>query len=191
MIAADRFIARYSDFDQWIAARAGGVSATEVRDASTPSGFLQVVERRRNPVRVIPNAYMDFGSEHEGWIALWLKREYGLMPNEWLIAAEDNPLYFSTPDALSLDHSEIGEVKTWGTEPKSVPLAHRRQAQWQLRSSGAVRCFYAGMLRREVNGVLVPAWVEPKVWVIERDDELIAELEATAERILESDHEHV
>lgn len=185
MLTADRFIARYSDFDTWEAVRAAGVSATEVRDAATPSGFLEVMERRRNPVPIIPNEYMDFGTAHEGWISLWLKAEFGLMPNEWVIAAEDEPRFLATPDALALDGLRVGEIKTGGKEPKSVPLAHRRQANWQMRCVGAESCVYAFMLRAEVGGVLVPAWMEPKTWVIERDDELIAELEITARRLLE------
>lgn len=185
MIAPERFIARYSDFDLWMAARARGVTATEVRDAATPSGLVEVLERRRHPEPVIPNAYMEFGSAHEGWISMYLKAEFDLMPNEWAIAAADEPRFLATPDGLSLDHRRISEIKTGGKEPKSVPLPHRRQANWQLRCTDAEECVYAFMLRDEVNGVLVPAWMEPKTWVIERDDVLIAELEVTARRLLE------
>lgn len=184
MIAADRFIATSDNRALWLAARARGVTATTVAKASTPAGFREVVADRRNPVEVQDNAYMKFGRDNEAWIAAWVKAEFGIMPNHWLIASEDNPRLLATPDGLSLDHTQIGEYKTGGTEPKKPPLQHVRQVQWQLRCTGAESCVYAFVLRTEVNGVLVPAWMEPKTWPIERDDKIIAELERTAELLL-------
>lgn len=184
MIAPERFIVESTDHAAWIAARAGGVTATEVARASTPTGFREVVADRLAPVTVVPNGYMEFGSANESWISMFVKREFGIMPNRWLIAAEDEPRFLSTPDGLSLDHAQISEVKTGGKEPKSPPMQHRRQVNWQFRTTGAEECIYAFMLRTEVNGVLVPAWLEPKTWVIERDDQIIAELESTANLLL-------
>lgn len=184
MISPDRFIALSSDRDAWLAARRKGVTATEVRDASTPAGFKEVLERRTNPTEIISNAYMQFGTDNEAWILGWLKNETGIMPSAWLIAAEGNPQYLATPDGLSLDHTRIAEVKTGGKEINNPSLAHRRQVQWQLFCSGAESAVYAYMLRAEVNGIFVPAWLEPKTWLIERDETMIAGLVKTAELLL-------
>lgn len=184
MIAASRFIETSDNHDAWLAARMPAVTATEVAKASTPAGFKEAVENRRNPQPVTDNAYMKFGRDNEGWIAGWVKAEFEIFPNHWLIAADDNPLYLATPDGLSLDHTRIAEIKTGGTEPKSPPLQHRRQVWWQFRCTDAESCVYAFMLRKEVNGVMVPAWLEPKTWVIERDEKEIAALERTADQLL-------
>ena len=189
MIPAARFIAESTDRESWLAARRGGVTATEVAKASTPAGFVEAVEARRNPVEITPNAFMEFGSEHENWIALDLKRQFGIMPNRWLIASETNPLHMATPDGLSLDQLMIAEIKTGGTHRVKVPIAHKRQIQFQLYVTGAESCIYAFMRRIDVNGVLVPAWLTPETREVLRDDEMIADLVATADRLLLTDEE--
>lgn len=185
MISADRFIETSDNYEAWLAARRGAVTATEVAKASTPAGFEEAARDRLQPLEVIPNDYMRFGSDNEDWIARWVKHETGIMPNRWLIAAEDEPRFMATPDGLSLDHEAIGEIKTGGKEPKSPPLQHVRQVNWQFRCTGARRCLYAFMPRIEVGGVFMPGRLEPLTWWIDRDDQLIAELEATAHRLLE------
>lgn len=187
MISADRFIETSDNRDQWLAARRPAVTATEVAKASTPSGFIEAVQERRQPVDLEPNGYMRFGSDNEAWISAFIKREFGIMPNKWLIAAEGNRLHMATPDGLSLDHRRISEVKTGGKLITSPPIQHRRQVGWQFYCTGAEECEYAFMLRTEVNGIFVPAWLEPKVWHIDRDDALIRDLIDVADRLLESD----
>ena len=190
MIAATRFIARSSDREVWLGARRGAVTATEVAKAATPSGFLLAAEERRNPTEIIPNAYMEFGTDNEAWIADNLKAEFGIFHNEWLIAADGNPLHRATPDGLSLDHTEISEIKTGGKEAYvSPPIQYRRQIQFQLYVSGAERCLYAFMLRAEVNDVLVPAWLSPKTQWVDRDEAMIRDLVSTADLLLELDKE--
>lgn len=189
MIPASRFIAESTDRPTWLTARTRGVTATEVAKASTPAGFLEAVEARRNPVEIIPNAFMEFGSDNENWIALDVKHQFGMLPNRWLIAAETNPRHMATPDGLSLDHTEIAEIKTGGTIPKSPPIAHRRQMQWQMYCAGATRCLYAFMHRIEVNGVFVPAWMTPQTQWVDRDEQMIADLIVTANLLLLTDEQ--
>jgi hypothetical protein len=186
MITAERFIAPSYDRPSWLAARTGGVTATEVAKAATPAGFAEAVLARTNPTPIESNGYMQFGTDHEEWIALEVKRQFGILPNLWLIAAEDNPRFMATPDGLSLDHMRVSEIKTGGKEPKSIPIVHRRQMQFQLYCTGATSGVYAFMLRAEVNGVFVPAWMTPKFWELERDDTMIADLLEVADRLLET-----
>lgn len=187
MIPADRFIETSDNRDAWLEARLDAVTATEVAKASTPAGFLEAVTERLSPTDLEPNGYMRFGSDNEGWISRYIKDEFGIMPNRWLIASAENPRFMATPDGLSLDHERISEVKTGGKEITSVPIAHRRQVGWQLFCTGAQSCEYGFVLRKEVNGLYVAAWMEPRMFHIDRDDELIADLIETAYRLLDAD----
>jgi hypothetical protein len=192
VIDVARFVETSDNFDAWLAARRPAVTATEVAEAATPSGFALAVAERRNPSVVTANAYMKFGSEHEAWIARDLMRRFGVMPNKWLIAAADSPLHMATPDGLSLDHTRMAEIKTGGTEKSSIPIRHMRQMAWQFHCNEfAEEIVYAFMLRQEINGVYVPAWIEPKTQVIKRSDvtEIISELVVVANRLLKSDME--
>lgn len=189
MITADRFIETSDNYDAWIAARQRGVTATEVAKAATPAGFREVMANRANPQPVEVNGFMQFGSDNEDWIARVLKRDFDLMPNRWLIAADGIPEHMATLDALSLDHTWIGEIKTGGTAPLKdgllvPPIAHRRQMQWQMYCTGAQSCVYAFLLRGEVNGELVPAWMEPLTVLVPREEEMIAALVKVADQLL-------
>lgn len=197
MIDASRFLVRSTEREAWLEARRGGVSATQVAAAATPSGFNEVVEQRRNPVDIEPNAFMIFGNEAEPEIMRFAHQEFGLLPQDWLIADETDPRFFATPDGLSLSHTEIAEVKTTGdpwdgteTNVKKLPIKYRRQVQWQLMCTGAERCLFLWMLREpDTQGWFYMPWLEPKhVW-IERDPLMISELVATANRLLSLEEE--
>ena len=197
MITADRFVETSDNFDAWLAARRGGVTATEVAKAATPAGFREVMAERANPTVTVANDFMQFGSDNENWLALVLKRDFGLMPNRWLIRSEQFAEHMATPDALSptADLPWIGEIKTGGKVPLdkngllSPPIAHRRQMQWQMyccSSSGlpVTGCVYAFMLREETPAGFVPAWMEPLVALVPRDEAMIADLVKVADRLL-------
>ena len=191
MLDADQFIAHKAlDFTGWVAARRAGVAATQVARASTPAGFVESVQEELTPPEPFDNPYMAFGRDQEGPIGLWLKDRFGVFPNEWLIARdvtilENVPREFATPDGLSLDHTVISEVKTTGKDwdGSVVPIQYRRQIQWQLHVTGADHCVLAWLLRAEVDGRMVPAWFEPKVMIVERDETMIQELVATSKRL--------
>lgn len=186
MIASSRFIARSSDRDLWLEARTRGVTATAVaKAASGPAGFRDQLEARRNPVDVEVNAFMAWGTFMEPVIARWVKDEFGIMPNEWLIASEHDSRFLATPDGLSLDHGTIAEIKTMGKPLEKPPLDHIRQMQWQLMVTGAEKCLYAWQLRVEVPGGFAPGWLEPRSTWVERDEKMIADLVTVAERLIE------
>jgi hypothetical protein len=185
MIDESRFVANKAlDFDGWIAARVGGVTATEVANAATPAGFRDAVD----------NPYMAFGRDWESHIAEKVQVEFGVNPNEWLIAADGNPLHLATPDGLSEDHVLIGEYKTTGKDWETVeklPLRYKRQVQWQLYVTGADACVVAWLLREEVDTpggpLMVPAWFDPKMGVLTRDEDMISELVEVADRLIRED----
>ena len=187
MIQINRFLVPSSAEDEWKAVRRTGITATAVAKAATPAGFKQFLEELESPVEVADTPFMKFGRDNESWIVRSLKNEYGVLPNDWLIAHEKHDWMMATPDGLSLDHSRIVEVKTtgkdWG-EWSKVPIGYRRQVQWQLEVTGATDCVFAWVVRKELaDGSLVPAWFEPKVVVVERDEKMIEELLDVADRL--------
>lgn len=189
MIHHKRFIANKAlDKQDWLEARGSGVTATEVSKASTPKGFEEVTHPQPVDENIEDNPYVRFGLEQEASIALQVKEQFGIMPNEWLIAADDNLKYMSTPDGLSLDHEQIAEIKTTGRDFGSwskVPIHYRRQVQWQLYTTGAKACLFAWLLRVEVNGLMVPGWLEPKTLWVERDHDEMEKLISVADRLME------
>ena len=186
----ERMVAR-SLTDEWYKARQYGVSATTVaKAASGPAGFDAELQRALFPEENIveDNAYMRFGRDWENWIVENLPAEYGIEPNDWLICGEGkNRWHLATPDGLNRDWSIIAEVKTTGKDWASgkPPIQYRRQVQWQLHVTGAQRCVFGWLLRAEAdNGDFVPAWLEPKHIIIERDEEMIKELIDVANRFI-------
>lgn len=179
MIHSSRFLANKAiDKDHWLETRLLGITATQIAKGKLGDG------------KPIPdNRYMAFGRDMEGPLSMILKSEFGIMPNEWLICHEDNEWQMATPDGISLDHSEISEIKTtgkdWGSWDKVSP-EYKKQVAWQLYVTGANRCLFSWMLRAEDNeGYFYPAWLEPKsVWV-ERDEDLIESLVAQSKVLFE------
>jgi putative phage-type endonuclease len=178
-------LVRSVDREAWLEARKGGVSATEVAAAATPSGFEFAIQRRQNYVETEPNAVMIFGTESEPAIMRYAHTEHGILPSDWLIAADTDRRHMATPDGLAPDHSLIAECKTTGKDwGESVPIAYRRQVQWQLHCTGAERCLFLWQLRIPDGDWFRFGWWEPRwVW-IDRDEQMITSLIATATRLL-------
>lgn len=186
MIDATRFLVRSTEREAWLEARRGGVSATEVAAAATPSGFEFAIQRRQNYVETEPNDLMIFGTESESEIMRFAHEEHGVLPSDWLICAAGDRRQMATPDGLSPDHSLIAEAKTTGKDwGDSIPIAYRRQVQWQLHVTGAERCLFLWQLRiPDDHGWFYMPWLEPKHKWIERDPKMISELVGTADRLL-------
>ena len=183
MIEPTRFIARSTDREAWLAARERGVTATQVAKAATPAGMREQLALIENPEPIIDNEFMAWGREREPVIAMEIKERFGILPNDWLIAAEGdgNAWMMATPDALSLDHSVIGEFKTGG-KPPSLPIHYRRQIQWQLFVTGAEQCVYAYEQRLGEFGAFYPAF-DLHVEVVLRDEQEIEKLRAVAQEL--------
>jgi hypothetical protein len=185
-----RMVAR-SLTDEWYKARQHGVSATTVaKAASGPAGYDAELQHALFPEdnEVVDNAYMKFGRDYEEWIVNGLPAEYGIRPNDWLICGTgDYRWHLATPDGLNEDWSTIAEVKTTGKDwdGSAIPIQYRRQVQWQLHVTGAKQCVFGWLLRAQAdNGEFVPAWMEPKHVIMERDEDMIAQLIDVAQRFI-------
>lgn len=170
MISAERFVAS-KDLDElaWLDARSHGITATTVARAATKSGYAETLATYGQPVFV--NDFMAWGTSRERVIASWVKNEFGIMPNSWLISAGEpmsaDRWMMATPDGLALNHSEIAEIKTGGTITPTVRIDHRRQVQWQLLVTRAERCLYVFEHRKtDGEGMFEPGelsweWIYP------------------------------
>lgn len=183
MIPAERFLAQSHDRDRWLNARVGRVTATTVAKAATPGGFQTVLAG--GDVHV--NEFMEFGTQSEAAILDHAHHTFGILPSDWLISSEHNPLHAATADGLSPDHTLIAEAKTTGTDWRTVPALYRRQVQWQLYVTGAEKCLFLWQLRLPDDlGWFYTPWLEPKTIWIERDPDTIDELCGVADRLLEA-----
>lgn len=186
MINDDRFLAcKADDFEGWLNARRYGITATQVATASTPAGFDKAAADFLAEYREADNAYMAFGRDWENHMAEFVDAEFGVEPNEWLVRGDVNH-HLATPDGLSGNHRWIGEYKTTGKDWETVerlPLRYVRQVQWQLHVTGAEACVVAWLLRDEVDGEFVPAWFRPKAGMVYRNEQMISDLVATADRL--------
>ena len=189
MIDIQCFVASKSvSHESWLSARREGVTATQVsKAASGPGGFEQACRDYIEDYIERDNPYMAFGRAFEGPIAMRLKESHGILPNDWLISSGVSDHYLCTPDGISLDHTQISEIKTTGKDwnPEKIPAQYMRQVQWQLFVTGAETCVFAWMLREERDGVFVPAWFDPRVVVVERDEKMIAGLVKVADELWE------
>ncbi len=179
MIETERFIVPSSLEREWKKVRQTAVTATMVAKAATPAGLKEVLDGIGESDEIPDNAYMKFGRDNEAWIVHAIKSQ-GVLSNNYLIRSAQYDWAMATPDGLSVDHNRIAEVKTTGTdwgEWSKVPIAYRRQVQWQLFVTGATDCVFAWMLREESSsGEFVPAWFEPKSVIVDRDEVMIAKL---------------
>jgi putative phage-type endonuclease len=190
MLGSNRLIASKAlDEHGWLKAREGKITATLIAAASTPKGFEEsLIKLRGESEPIIDNSYMEFGRRMEPFISLYVKELYGVIPNEWLIRHEEIPEYVATPDGIAWDKPVISEVKTTGTdwgEWKSVPIAYRRQVQWQMYVTGAEQCVFAWLLREDKDGKFQSPWLEPKSLIVEREEKEIEKLVGVAEKLLE------
>jgi putative phage-type endonuclease len=189
VITPDRFVASKAvSKERWLSARREGVTATQVaKAASGPGGFEQAVADYAEDFVEQDNPYMLFGRVWEGPISIYLKDNFGVMPNDWLIRHHENRHHLATPDGLTLGHNAISEIKTTGKDwnPERIPVQYRRQVQWQLHVTDAEFCVFAWMLREERDGAFLPGWFEPKVITIPRDEEMIGSLVKVADELWE------
>lgn len=194
MITADRFLAaKHMDEAAWMASRRAGVTATAVAEAAAKRDRTAAIHAWLNPEPFEQNAYMRFGTESEPAIMRTAHAEHGILPVDWVIAAELNRLHRATPDGLSLDHNTIAECKAPGdpwdaalSKPTGIPIRYRRQVQFQLHVTGAERCLFLWNQRVVDGHWFRLAWFEPRSVWIERDEEMIADLVQVADEMLEA-----
>jgi hypothetical protein len=131
---------------------------------------------------------MLFGTAAEPEIMAYAHAEYGILPTDWLIAAEDNWQHMASPDGLNLKHTESAECKTTGKDWTTVPIKYRRQVWWQQYVLGVERTLFLWQLRvPDDHGWFYMPWLEPKHLWIDRDETEIKKLISVADELLSLD----
>jgi len=181
-------LASSTDRPAWLAARQGGITATDVaRLARGGAGTWAAIRAEKAGLaRDFQNDAMRHGVEREPFILRYAEAAFGLAPCGLLLQADDRPEYLATPDALSDD--EVGEAKTtvsdWPTI-EEVPGRYIDQTLWQMRVTGRRR----GRLIFEPHEDGIPLYPFPRDFIVDWDAARVAELEAVADEFLAGDGE--
>lgn len=182
-----------TDRDAWLAERALGITATEIRDLKTGRKTMaDLVDEKQNGSTFTGNKYTEWGKAREPEMAEWA-REFGLQPESRVFHHAEEPRYLASPDAIGEcpDGLIIGEFKTSKHDlevgSREYELSgYAYQMQWAMFVTGAVRCLYI-YERHDDNwpdptpGFMACEWVD-------RDDAVIAELRELADRFLNEAH---
>lgn len=180
-------IALAESFDRpaWLEARRHGVTATDVaRLARGGANTWDAIRAEKAGLgRDFTTAAMQHGIDREPVILAYAQMMWGFEPCGQLLAAEDEPLFLATPDALNA--VEVGEVKTtvhdWATLAE-VPKRYVDQTLWQMRVTGRRRARI--IFEPHDNGI--PIYPEPRWFEVEWDPARVARLEAVAYEFLQS-----
>ncbi|MGP5931495.1 YqaJ viral recombinase family protein [Corynebacterium glyciniphilum] len=189
----------YTGEEEWLRQRRSVVTATDVAKIKTGSdkAFASLWREKRTPSTFRGNRFTQHGKDREPVIAAMLTEDYPwLRPNRSLLISDDDARFGATPDMVSDDGLVLGEIKTRKvSDDKDEWLSwadvcadqtgkkYACQVAWQLFVTGAERCVFAVEHWSDEDG-----WADLRplrVFDVERDEVLIAELRDVAERFLE------
>lgn len=177
-----------TDRQAWLARRMGGVSATDVaRLARGGTNTWKAVKAEKAGLgRDFTNAAMQHGTEREPTILRFAEKQFQVLPFGKLVAANDEPRFIATPDALG--DGRVGEVKTtvhdW-QHISEVPGRYIDQVLWQMRVTG----YRVAHLIFEPHENGIPLHPFPKSFPIEWDPARVAHLQSIAYEFLADDGE--
>ena len=188
----------YKGEEEWLRQRRSVVTATDVAKIKTGSdkAFASLWREKRTPSTFRGNRFTQHGKDREPVIAAMLTEDYPwLHPNQSLLVSEDDARFGATPDMVSDDGLVLGEIKTrkvsddkgewfsWADVcADQTGKKYACQVAWQLFVTGAERCVFAVEHWSDEDG-----WADLhplRVFDVERDEALIAELRDVAERFL-------
>lgn len=188
----------YAGEEEWLRQRRSVVTATDVAKikTGTDKAFASLWREKRSPSTFRGNKFTQHGKDREPVIAAMLSEDRPwLHPNMALLVSEDDARFGATPDMLSDDGLVLGEIKTRRlSDDKDEWLSwadvcadqtgrkYACQVAWQMFVTGAERCVFAVEHWSDEDG-----WADLhplRVFDVERDEALIAELRDVAERFL-------
>lgn len=181
------------DREKWLAERAQGITATEVRDLVLGKIRRDELISRKLGRSVDPfggNAYTAWGSERESVIAAVLAGE-GFVEEHRVFHHPENSRHLASPDGLRLDFDEQIEVLEIKTAKHDLPpgfdaiaeKGYELQVQWVMWVIGARRCRFVVEERLGTPRDGFEAGALHRHW-IERDDAVIARLVTVADEFL-------
>ncbi len=177
-----RMVVDGTDREAWLAARARGITATDVAKITDRSSMLVVATKKLMGSPFAGNKYTRHGVDREPVIAQWVLDTFGIESSSALFHASDEKRHLATPDGVSVVDGVLvcSEIKTTKNDWDVIPPDYLRQVQWQQYVLGAERTLFAW----EPHDDFVPRYPEPKFVWIERDDAEIERLVNIANHLI-------
>ena len=126
------------------------------------------------------SAYTEWGKAREPIIAKFAKDTRDLDHNTFLFV-RDGTMHGATPDFVQPSDVFVGDAKTAeGDEWDEVPKEYNFQINWQMY----VRDAQEGLLFAEFHKGFRPTHLEPIIYPVPRDDDLIEQMIDVADRFL-------
>lgn len=156
----------------WLDFRAGGITATEVRDWGNAARRREIISGKitGNTEDLSHIPAVAHGNRREPIIAEWIGANYGIAPCETVYTSADNPRHLASPDGVTTDpftgelvvdqpDAALAEIKTskYDLTPGEVideilvhidPESHfarmnyYTQIQWQMYVMQATKCLF-------------------------------------------------
>lgn len=181
----------------WLAERAGGVTATEVRDLYMRQITVSalIAKKLGPPEPPLTSQYVVWGNTREPIIAGVVRDVYQIEPESRVFHAADNPRFLASPDGVGVSKSGalvVDEIKTSKDDItlRSAAFAKKgyaAQMTWSMRVTGARWCLYVSEQHdsdwQDRGGPAYepqPIGLVPVMEWFEYDEALAAELETIA-----------
>jgi len=177
----ERIVTSSENRDAWLAARNAGVTATNAGKLASIDSIDSILKSKFFD-GFTGNPATEWGLEREPFLLNWA----GFPENKFLFHALEERRFMATPDGIRPDAKdcdgviELCQVKTTSKTMNKIPAHYYRQIQWEMFVMGATRCYYVV----EEHKDFVPVSLEPKLEIIERNDEVIASLKTLAYALL-------
>lgn len=185
------YLSSSEDRERWLADRRGLITATDVVTLATSgtAGWTRLkAEKAGHNKPWTGNRYTQWGHEREPVIAAAMREKYPwLAPNSILVRNDDDPRWGATPDMIG--DAGLCQIKTdlrHGDVRTKEERSHVIQCQWELLVTGLNENIiaYEPYEETEFGFRLVDQFADPQVFLIKRDDDMIADLIELAEKFL-------
>jgi hypothetical protein len=189
------------DRDLWLAERAGGITATEIRELYLRKITVQQLIDLKLGRRVDTfsgNQYTAWGNKREPELAEVARKVYGIKPESRVFHAADNPRFLASPDGIGVVDRDgqvegvVEEIKTGKDpittrDPGYAKKGYGIQQQWSMRVTGFGRSLYVSEQHdsdwQDRGGEYFepqPLGLVPVMEWVEYDEQLVKELEVLA-----------
>lgn len=181
-----------TDRELWLAERAQGITATEIRDLVTGKKRQQnLIDLKlgRKTDTFTGNQYTDWGKKREPVIAAGV-RGMGIDPESRVFHGMKDSRHLASPDGIGVEFDGalvVSEIKTSGKDIRRGTAdydatGYELQMQWAMHVTGADRCLYVFEERISVAGGFAAGQLFTE-WV-SRNEALVAELVTVADEFL-------
>lgn len=172
-----RKVADSTDKDKWLEARLSGVTASDAANLVDGVAIHSLVYKKLNNT-FKGNKWTDWGLEREPFLMEWA----GFEGNSTLFRSLEEPRFMATPDGIKIANGEVHlcQAKTTSKYWDAIPDNYIRQCQWEMFVMGA----QTNLLVWEQHQDFIPVDLEPKKFLIERDDNQIAKMLELAQEFL-------